>query len=55
MPRYTLNIDGMKRSGAGEPAIVCFPAAIANAVADATGVRIRRYPLVPDRAKRLLA
>ncbi len=41
--------------GAGEPAIVCFPAAIANAVADATGVRIRRYPLVPERVKRLLA
>ena len=41
--------------GAGEPAIVCFPAAIANAVADATGVRIRRYPLVPDRVKKLLA
>jgi CO/xanthine dehydrogenase Mo-binding subunit len=41
--------------GAGEPAIVCFPAAIANAVADATGVRIRRYPLVPERVKKLLA
>lgn len=98
MPRYTLNIDGMRPSvgaqpdqpllyaltdglnlnltrreflqttgarivqaggvlaigGAGEPAIVCFPAAIANAVADATGVRIRRYPLVPERVKRLL-
>lgn len=41
--------------GAGEPAIVCFPAAIANAVADATGVRIRRYPMVPERVKKLLA
>jgi CO/xanthine dehydrogenase Mo-binding subunit len=41
--------------GAGEPAIVCFPAAIANAVADATGVRIRRYPLVPERVRHLLA
>jgi hypothetical protein len=41
--------------GAGEPAIVCFPAAVANAVADATGVRIRRYPLVPERVKKLLA
>ena len=41
--------------GAGEPAIVCFPAAIANAVADATGVRIRRYPLSPERVKKLLA
>ena len=41
--------------GAGEPAIVCFPAAVANAVADATGVRIRRYPLVPERVQKLLA
>jgi len=41
--------------GAGEPAIVCFPAAIANAVFDATGVRMRRYPLVPERVKAQLA
>ncbi len=41
--------------GAGEPAIVCFPAAIANAVFDATGVRIRRYPLVPERVRAQLA
>jgi CO/xanthine dehydrogenase Mo-binding subunit len=41
--------------GAGEPAIVCFPAAIANAVHDATGVRIRRYPLVPERVKAALS
>jgi hypothetical protein len=41
--------------GAGEPAIVCFPAAIANAVFDATGVRIRRYPLVAARVKKALA
>ena len=41
--------------GAGEPAIVCFPAAIANAVFDATGVRIRRYPLRPERVRALMA
>ena len=41
--------------GAGEPAIVCFPAAIANAVFDATGVRIRRYPLLAERVKKALA
>jgi len=41
--------------GAGEPAIVCFPAAIANAVFDATGVRMRRYPLVPERVRKQLA
>jgi CO/xanthine dehydrogenase Mo-binding subunit len=41
--------------GAGEPAIVCFPAAIANAVFDATGVRMRRYPLTPERVRARLA
>jgi len=41
--------------GAGEPAIVCFPAAIANAVFNATGIRIRRYPLVAERVKKALA
>lgn len=41
--------------GAGEPAIVCFSAVIANAVADATGVRIRRYPLAPERVQNALA
>ena len=41
--------------GAGEPAIVCFPAAIANAVFDATGIRMRRYPLTPALVKKLLA
>lgn len=40
--------------GAGEPAIVCFPSAIANAVFNATGVRIRRYPMTPERVKKAL-
>lgn len=40
--------------GAGEPAIVCFPSAIANAVFNATGVRMRRYPLTPERVKKSL-
>ena len=50
-----LNRPDKPIGGAGEPAIVCFPAAIANAVADATGVRIWRYPLVPERVRKLLA
>lgn len=49
-----LNRPDKPIGGAGEPAIVCFPAAIANAVFDATGVRIRRYPLVPSRVKKAL-
>jgi nicotinate dehydrogenase subunit B len=50
-----LNRPDKPIGGAGEPAIVCFPAAIANAVADATGIRIRRYPLTPERVKKALA
>jgi CO/xanthine dehydrogenase Mo-binding subunit len=49
-----LNRPDKPIGGAGEPAIVCFPAAIANAVFDATGVRIRRYPLLPSRVKKAL-
>lgn len=41
-------------SGAGEPTIRAVAAAIANAVFDATGVRIRRVPFTPDRIKAAL-
>lgn len=37
--------------GAGEPAVKPVAAAIANAVFDATGARIRRVPLRPERVK----
>jgi CO/xanthine dehydrogenase Mo-binding subunit len=33
----------------------CVPAAVANAVFDATGVRLRRAPLTPERVKAALA
>jgi CO/xanthine dehydrogenase Mo-binding subunit len=42
-------------SGAGEPATRFTPAALANAVFDATGVRMRRAPLTPARIKAALA
>jgi CO/xanthine dehydrogenase Mo-binding subunit len=42
-------------SGAGEPTMRAVPAAVANAVFDATGVRIRRIPLTPARIKAALA
>ena len=41
--------------GVGEAAATAVPAALANAVFDATGVRIRRVPLRPERVKAALA
>jgi len=42
-------------SGAGEPSIRPLAAAIANAIFDATGVRMRRVPFSPDRVKQAMA
>ncbi|HEX4520165.1 MAG TPA: molybdopterin cofactor-binding domain-containing protein [Gaiellaceae bacterium] len=42
-------------SGAGEPLVPGTPPAIANAFFDATGVRIRNYPLDPGQVRALLA
>ena len=42
-------------SGAGEPSTRTVPAAIANAIYDATGVRMRRVPITPERIKTALA
>jgi nicotinate dehydrogenase subunit B len=42
---------GIPATGAGEPACNPVPAAIANAVFDAIGVRIRQLPMRPDRVK----
>jgi CO/xanthine dehydrogenase Mo-binding subunit len=42
-------------SGAGEPSSRPVAAAIANAVFDATGVRIRRVPFAPDYVKAALS
>src|SRR5467141_319444 len=41
-------------SGAGEPSSRSVPAAIANAVFDATGARVRQMPLTPARVKAAL-
>jgi nicotinate dehydrogenase subunit B len=38
-------------TGAGEPSMRPLTAAIANAIFDATGVRLRRVPFTPDRVK----
>jgi nicotinate dehydrogenase subunit B len=42
-------------SGAGEPSTRPVAAAIANAVFDATGVRIRRVPFSPENVKSALS
>lgn len=40
--------------GTGEPPIIPVPAAVANAVADATGTRVFEVPLTPERVARAL-
>jgi CO/xanthine dehydrogenase Mo-binding subunit len=44
-----LNRPEMPALGGGEPSIVGVPAAIANAIFDAVGVRLREIPLTPQR------
>ncbi len=47
--------DALTPQGGGEPAIVPMGAAIANAVFDATGARVFRLPMTPERLKAALA
>jgi CO/xanthine dehydrogenase Mo-binding subunit len=50
-----INRPEVAASGAGEPSIRPVAAAVANAIFDATGVRIRRVPFSPDRVKAALS
>jgi len=50
-----LNHPELPPTGAGEPSIRPVAAAIANAIFDATGVRIRRVPFSPERVKAALS
>ena len=50
-----INHPEIASSGAGEPSIRSVAAAIANAIFDATGVRIRRVPFSPDHVKAALS
>jgi uncharacterized membrane protein len=44
-----------KSTGSGEPPLAPVPAAIATAFFDATGVRLREYPMTPARVRAALA
>ncbi len=50
-----INRPEIAPSGAGEPSTRPVAAAIANAIFDATGVRIRRVPFSPDHVKSALS
>jgi nicotinate dehydrogenase subunit B len=50
-----INHPDIAPTGAGEPSIRPVAGAIANAIFDATGVRIRRVPFSPDRVKSALS
>ena len=50
-----INRPEVAPSGAGEPTMRVVPAAVANAVFDATGVRLRKAPLNAERVKAALS
>ena len=47
--------DALAPQGGGEPAIVPVGAAIANAIHDATGARLFRMPMTPERVTKAMA
>jgi CO/xanthine dehydrogenase Mo-binding subunit len=50
-----VNRSGVPATGAGETAITIVPAAIGNAIFDATGVRLRQAPFTAERVKAALS
>jgi CO/xanthine dehydrogenase Mo-binding subunit len=50
-----INRPEARAMGAGETAVTVVAAAIANAIYDATGARIRQVPFTPERVKAALA
>ena len=49
-----VNRPDQSAGGAGEPAHVTVPAALANAFFDATGVRLRRMPMTAENVRQAL-
>ena len=50
-----LNRPDMPAAGAGETAVTVTAGAIANAIFDATGLRLRQVPFTPERVKTAMA
>jgi CO/xanthine dehydrogenase Mo-binding subunit len=50
-----LEADDTPPQGGGEPAIILMGALLANALHDATGVRMLELPMTPSRVKAALA
>ena len=50
-----INRPDQPAMGAGEPSTVTTAAAVANAIFDATGVRLRQIPFTPERVRSALA
>jgi nicotinate dehydrogenase subunit B len=50
-----INRPGEPSWGAGEPTATVIPAAVANAIHDATGARLRSIPITPDKVLTALA
>ncbi len=50
-----INTPGDVSWGAGEPTATAIPAAIGNAIFDATGARLRSIPFTPDKVQAALA
>jgi CO/xanthine dehydrogenase Mo-binding subunit len=50
-----INRTDESATGAGETSITIVAAAIANAIFDATGARIRQVPFTPERVKAALS
>jgi len=58
MPRVDIELidrPGEPAWGVGEPTAVVIPPAIANAIFDATGARLRSVPITPEKVKAALA
>ncbi|MCH7558336.1 MAG: xanthine dehydrogenase family protein molybdopterin-binding subunit [Planctomycetes bacterium] len=50
-----IKADDSDAKGCGEPPIICVGGVIANAVYDATGVRLFQMPMTPERVRQALA